>query len=58
LAALLRDGLALLIDCVLEWHDRRRQRYALQMLDDRLLKDIGISRADIQGEADKPFWKP
>ena len=37
--------------------ERRRQRQALLRLDQRMLKDIGISRADAEGEAAKPCWK-
>jgi uncharacterized protein YjiS (DUF1127 family) len=40
------------------WIERHRQRASLSELNDALLKDIGISRADAQGEADKPFWRP
>jgi hypothetical protein len=29
----------------------------LQALDDHLLRDIGLSRADIDAEAGKPFWR-
>jgi uncharacterized protein YjiS (DUF1127 family) len=32
-------------------------RHALQTMDDRLLKDIGVSRADVEREANKPFWR-
>ena len=37
--------------------ERRRQRRALLSLDDRLLKDIGRSRADVEQECGKPFWR-
>ena len=33
-----------------------RQRNALAKLDDRALKDIGITRLDAQTEASRPFW--
>ncbi len=34
-----------------------RERRALQSLDDAALKDIGITRADVDGEVGKPFWR-
>jgi uncharacterized protein YjiS (DUF1127 family) len=37
-------------------HKRRRQRQALLELDDRLLRDIGITRAEANREARKGFW--
>ena len=37
--------------------ERRRQRIALARLDDRMLRDIGLTTADVEGEASKPFWK-
>ena len=33
-----------------------RQRQALLALDDRMLKDIGVSRAAISREAARHFW--
>ena len=39
------------------WHERARQRRRLLELDDRMLKDIGVSRADAVREASKPFWQ-
>ena len=46
------------IELVLAWQDVVRQRRALLELDERLLKDIGISRADALREASRPFWDP
>ena len=37
--------------------DRLRQRRALAALDDRLLQDIGLSRADVERECSRPFWR-
>ncbi|HYH21758.1 MAG TPA: DUF1127 domain-containing protein [Azospirillum sp.] len=37
--------------------ERARQRKALDTLDDALLRDIGITRAEARREAEKPFWK-
>jgi uncharacterized protein YjiS (DUF1127 family) len=38
------------------WVDRSRQRRALAELDDWLLRDIGLTRAQAEHEAAKPFW--
>jgi uncharacterized protein YjiS (DUF1127 family) len=48
--------LAGLFDGLAGWAERRRQRNALHALDDALLRDIGLSRADVEREATKPFW--
>ena len=54
-------GLSVLIvnamDTVLDWQDRARQRHRLGELDDHLLRDIGLSRADLERESSKPFWR-
>ncbi len=52
-----RWSLARFVDILFEWHERARQRCQLLSLDDHLLKDIGISRADAEREAGKPFWE-
>ena len=46
------------VDLMLTWSDRMRQRRHLAELDDRLLQDIGVSRADIEAEISRPFWRP
>ncbi len=40
------------------WMDRRRQRLVLSSLDEPMLKDIGLTRIDVQREIEKPFWRP
>jgi len=40
------------------WRARSSQRRQLSSLDNRLLKDFGISRCDAEAEARKPFWRP
>ena len=45
------------VQTLMHWGERRRQRQALAGLDDAMLKDIGLSRADALFEADKPFWR-
>ena len=52
----LRDGLARVVARLLDWQELARQRQALAALDDHMLKDIGLSRADARQEADRPFW--
>src|SRR5262245_20037225 len=39
------------------WHELASQRRALLALDERMLKDIGISRAEAEREASRPFWQ-
>jgi uncharacterized protein YjiS (DUF1127 family) len=43
---------------VIAWIQRNRQRRALADLDDRLLRDIGVSREAAHREIDKLFWRP
>ncbi|MEB8432503.1 DUF1127 domain-containing protein [Cocleimonas sp. KMM 6892] len=39
------------------WNQRIQQRKHLAKLDDRMLEDIGLNRADVDCEINKPFWK-
>jgi uncharacterized protein YjiS (DUF1127 family) len=39
-----------------ECHERSRQRGHLQMLDDRLLQDVGLTAADVGAELAKWPW--
>lgn len=45
-----------IVDTLLLWVDRHNGRRALLEMDEHRLKDIGISRADAEHEARKPFW--
>jgi uncharacterized protein YjiS (DUF1127 family) len=40
-----------------EWRRRSRERAQLAALDDRMLRDIGLTRGDREFLANKPFWK-
>jgi uncharacterized protein YjiS (DUF1127 family) len=52
------DGLVTrLFDQAFTWLDRVRQRRHLGELDDRLLRDIGLSRAEVEHEVSRPFWR-
>ncbi|AXI62671.1 hypothetical protein DLD99_20060 [Pseudomonas kribbensis] len=38
------------------WYELHRERELLASLSDEALKDIGVSRADVEHEAIRPFW--
>jgi uncharacterized protein YjiS (DUF1127 family) len=42
--------------CVKEWHRRLYSRWELAALDQRGLRDIGLSAGGADCEASKPFW--
>jgi uncharacterized protein YjiS (DUF1127 family) len=44
-------------DLILLWRERARQRRQLACLSDRMLRDIGLTRADVWVESSKPFWR-
>ncbi len=64
LQGLVRQGLArapmsllkLLAQALVRWR-RQRQRTSLLQLDDRMLRDMGISRLEAERESRKPFWR-
>ena len=45
-------------DALYKWQRRASERHRLRQFSDHMLKDIGLSRADVGGEAGKPFWTP
>ena len=53
---------AAILDRVIEtpfvWAERVAERRHLAQLDDHLLRDIGLSRADLDAVSTKPFWRP
>ena len=44
-------------DILLLWLERRRDRHKLGALSDYMLKDLGVTRADIDVETRKMFWR-
>lgn len=46
-----------LVDRLLDWMDRARARHSLAALTENELKDIGLSRGDVEYEIRKPFWR-
>ena len=51
------DSACRVFDTLLTWQERSMQRQRLMELDERLLADMGVSRADAAGEYGKPFWR-
>jgi len=39
-----------------EWRRRKNSRLELARLDERMLRDIGLTRAEADHEINKPFW--
>jgi len=49
--------LASLVEAPFVWLERVQDRRRLAELDDHLLRDIGISRAEAEHAAARPFWQ-
>lgn len=45
------------LDVLLDWQERSRQRHMLMGLDDHMLRDIGLTRAEAEAEFRKPPWR-
>lgn len=45
------------LDALLLWLQRRRERRMLAALSEHMLKDIGVTRAGIEMETRKAFWR-
>ncbi len=50
-------NLVVLVGLLQEWRQRYRQRRHLARLDHHMLRDIGLSSADVEQEIHKPFWR-
>ena len=50
-------ALGALFALLLSWQERDSQRRHLAGLEPRMLKDMGLSQADIDHECTKPFWR-
>lgn len=53
-----RSWFSRVVDLIVAWHRRARDRQALRRLDDHYLRDIGLTRHEIMQECEKPFWRP
>ena len=52
-----RNTALAVIELILTWQERANQRFHLQQMSDHMLKDVGITRADVHLDASKPFWR-
>jgi len=41
---------------IVRWHEVSRERQVLAALNDDALKDMGLSRADVEQETHQHFW--
>jgi uncharacterized protein YjiS (DUF1127 family) len=46
-----------LFETLQQWLELWQQRRALSLLDDRMLKDVGLNKIDVDREMQKPFWQ-
>jgi uncharacterized protein YjiS (DUF1127 family) len=46
-----------LVSKLVQWQERARSRHLLQQLDDRMLRDVGLGRCDVDRECAKHFWQ-
>jgi len=53
----LRAVLTSLLAMLQKWRRRSRQRAELARLDERMLRDIGVTPGDVWHEINKPFWR-
>ena len=53
----LSDAAQSVIETVRVWRRRMRERDQLSRLDDRMLKDIGMTRTEAIRLSSKPFWR-
>lgn len=50
-------ALVAVADVVLGWQRRAMERETLSTMEDRMLRDIGLTHAEAMREMEKPFWK-
>ena len=53
----LREALTAVLAVLQKWRRRSRQRAELARLDERMLRDIGVTPGDVWHEINKPFWR-
>ena len=53
----LGEGLVNAFNTLQNWLERSRTRGHLYQMPEYMLRDIGVSRAEVEEEWQKPFWK-
>ena len=53
----LSESFGWILTTLREWRHRSCERVQLAALDDRMLRDIGLTQSDREFLANKPFWK-
>ena len=51
------EAVVALFNRIQDWSERRRSRNRLYRMPDYMLHDIGVTRADVETEWRKPFWR-
>jgi uncharacterized protein YjiS (DUF1127 family) len=52
------EGLGHLLEAFLVWYDRRQERRHVLQLDDRLLRDAGLTYEQARHLGHRPVWRP
>jgi uncharacterized protein YjiS (DUF1127 family) len=52
-----RSPLSAILDRLLLWQERATQRHRLMTMEDHRLRDMGLTRAAVAHEINKPFWR-
>ena len=53
----LSDAAQWVLGTLRQWRRRSREREQISRMDERMLKDIGITRAEALRLGSKPFWR-
>jgi len=54
---ILGRSLVRLVEHVISWNQGRHDRRLLASLNDRMLRDIGVNRARVEGDSTSSFWR-
>ncbi len=57
LSAALAAAMDRCIELLMTWRQREADRAVLAEMNERDLRDVGLTRSEVLVEADKPFWR-